>query len=61
VICVRAPSGPGEAREVAAGTDGSSRTMKFGVGDGFYVELRRRVETFLGRLDAGSATAGRSM
>jgi hypothetical protein len=35
--------------------------MKFGVGDGFYVELRRRVETFLGRLDAGSATAGRSM
>jgi linoleoyl-CoA desaturase len=31
---------------VAAGTDESSRTPKFGVGDGFYVELRRRVETF---------------
>jgi linoleoyl-CoA desaturase len=30
---------------VAAGTDESSRTMKFGVGDGFYLELRRRVET----------------
>jgi hypothetical protein len=46
VICVRALAGPGETREVAAGTDESSRTPKFGVGDGFYVELRRRVETF---------------
>ena len=38
--------GSGEAREVAAGVDESTRIMKFGVSDGFDVELRRRVEAF---------------
>ena len=31
---------------MAAGVDESSRIMKFGVSDGFDVELRRRVEAF---------------
>jgi linoleoyl-CoA desaturase len=46
VIRVRAPAGPGEAREAAAGRPESSRTVKFGASDGFQAELRRRVETF---------------